>query len=225
MQRNERELLMALNIQETLDRLVAISEQVVASQSASDGTRTLGKALERSANLVSDNADTLADRSGYSNEEIFALASMLSSLSEVTLPKTATTSWKSDEVQDDIKKMQAAITLDMLTYAQVTLFEGATSVLKSGGGARGPRTEAETIEGKATRVLINNDGNKVADLSGNTAQSPGNIASRLGTLLSVTDKASDEYKALKVYARKACDGETVTIPGTPLALVPFEPED
>jgi hypothetical protein len=216
---------MALNIQELLDEVVTVSEQVTASQGASDGTRTLGKALERSGNLVSDNATTLADSSGRSEEEIFALADLLSSLAEVTLPKTAGITWKSPELQGKIDKLEAALTLEMLSDAQVTLFDSAKAILKTGGGSRGPRGEATTIEGKATRVLILSDGDKLADLGGNTAQSPGNLANRLGKLCNVTDTSSDEYKALKVYAHKACSGEIVEIPGTSLTLMPFEPED
>lgn len=219
---------MTLNIQELLDEVVTISEQVTASQGATSEVRTLGKALEKSGNLVSDNATTLADRSGRSEEEIFALADLLSELSDVTLPKTATVTWKSPEVQAMVEKLNAAKTLEMLSDAQVTLFDGATSILKmGGGGVRGPRGDADTIEGKSTRVHIYVDDQKVADLGGNTAQSPGNLATRLASpkLLNVADKASDEYKALKVYANKACNGETVDIPGTSLKLVPFEPED
>ena len=222
---NRKGITMSVYIQGLLDEIVTISEQVTASQGATDGVRTLGKALERSGNLVSDNATILVDRSGRSEDEIFALADLLAELSAVTLPKSATITWKSPELQAKIEKVQAAKTLEMLTDAQETLFAGAIEVLKIGGGTRGPRTEAEIIPNKATRVLIMSNGDKLADLSGNTAQSPGNLASRLAKLCSVTDTSSDEYKALKVYARKGCEGETVEIPGTTLTLVPFEPED
>jgi hypothetical protein len=215
---------MALNIQEVLDEVVTISEQVAASQGATDGSRTLGKALERGGNLVSDNAELLADKSGDSIEEIFAFAELHARYAALVLPASATVSWKSPDVQENIKKLEAAVTLDMLSDSQVVLFENAISILKVGGGSRGPRTDAETIEGKATRVLILVDGEKVADLGGNTVQSPGNLTARL---LKLTDtvKDSDEHKALKVYSANACKGETVEIPGTTITLVPFEPED
>jgi len=218
---------MSFYINETLDEIVAISEQVTASQGATDGVRSLGKALERSANLISDNATILVDRSGRSDEDIFALADLLGELADLTLPKTASVTWKSPDLQVKIEKVRAAITLEMLTDAQVTLFDSAVAVLKMGGGSRAPRSEADTIANKATRVHIYLSDQKVADLSGNTAQSPGNILLKLvgPKMLNVTDKTSDEYKALKVYANKACDGETVDIPGTDLTLVPFEPED
>ena len=218
---------MAFNIQESLDFLTQVADQVTASQGATDEVRNLGRALQGASNRVSDNATTLVDRSGYSEEAMFALADMLAQLAELTLPAKASVTWKSPEVQDVIEKLTAAKRLEMLSDAQVTLFEGALVTLKAGGsGVRGPRGEAAVIEGRSTRVHIYNGDQKVADLGGNTAQSPGNLVQRLASakLLNITDKASDEYKALKVYATQACEGETVSIPGTPLTLVPFEPE-
>ena len=211
-----------INIDEMLEKVSAVAEQVRASQSSSIGDKTNARAIEKISATISDNAESYAERSGYSVEELFTVADMLDTLSREIAPKTASVTWKSDEMTATVDILSGFSRLGMLTAEQETLFMDAKSVIGAKTGARVRTGEVATYADRPTRVLVYDGDVKLANLAGNTDQAPGNLASRLAKITD-TDKASDSYKVLLAKAREVCEtNQTVTVGS--LTLMPYEPD-
>ena len=216
-----------------LEELEQIADQITASQASGSEGRLLANQTKAYAGKLSDNAEKFAEASGDSVDEVYAMATKLERYASLVGPVQATTNWKSEEVQAKIAALKAFETLGLLTDDQTTMLNGFANTLSKGTGVRGPRTEADSIEGRPTRILISKNGENEANMAGNKAQSAGNLTKRLASMLGVTDNTSDAYKALKAYANEACvNGETVTIPAEDgegnsitITLTPYEPQD
>ena len=217
-----------------LAELETISEQIIASQSAGSEGRTFANQSKTYAGKLSDYAEKAAEVTGMQVAEIFAIADQLGKIAEAVGPVAASVEWKSEEVQAKLEVLKQFEKLGLLTDDQVVMLNGFATTLKN-TGVRAPRTEADAIEGRPTRIEIKygnaTKGYQTGDMAGNKAQSAGNLANRLGSILGVEDKTSEAYKALKAYANQAClQGETVSIDYTDtegiagtLTLTPFEP--
>jgi hypothetical protein len=216
-----------------LAELEAIAEQITASQSAGGEGRSLSRQTKTYAGILSDNADKFAEASGDTLDEVFAMATKLERYAGLVGPVAVTVEWKSDEVQAKIAALKAFETLGLLTNDQVTMLNGFATTLSKGPGTRAPAKPADAIEGRPTRVEIKRGDVIESNMAANKAQSPGNLANRLGSMLGIEDKSSDAYKALKAYANEVCvNGNVVEIPaqdgeGNPIiiTLTPYEPVD
>ncbi|HEY1645715.1 MAG TPA: hypothetical protein VGF75_05070 [Candidatus Saccharimonadales bacterium] len=215
-----------------LAELEVIADQITASQASGSEGRTLSNRTKAFAGVLSDNAGKFAEVSGDSEDEIFSIATKLERYAGLVGPIAVSVEWKSEEVQAKVAALKAFETLGLLTDDQVTMLNSFASTLSKGSGVRGPRNEADVIEGRPTRVEIKRGSEVESNMAANKAQSPGNLANRLGSILGVTDKTSDAYKALKAYSNQVCiDGKTVAIPAQDsegndivITLTPFEPE-
>lgn len=213
-------------VQAKLDRLFDVVEQVRNASAVTEAKRSLAKKLETASVVLSDDAEALSEASGDDVEAIYALSTKLSTYANLIGPKAANTLWKDEDIQKDIKALKAMAEVGFLTDDQSTVLEGIASDMAKGSSVRGPRGEAKTIDGKPVRVWLMTEGQDepLSNLSGNTAQSVGNIANRLASLLN-EDKTGERYKVLKEYARQSCNGDVVPVKGTPLTLVPMSEDE
>ena len=194
------------------ENVLTVAEQVRNASAATDDKRTLAKQLERLSVVVGDNVSTITDECGDSNDEVYAIANKLGEWADKIGPKTASVMWKDEDIQKEIKALLALDALGgVLTSDQSTILAGIATDMAKGSGVRGPRGKAETIEGAPSRVyLINAKGERIGNLSGNTANSAGNIALKLANVFGV-DTKSEGHKVLRELARRAVNGDTVTV--------------
>jgi len=217
-------------IAEKFQRLVEINEQVSKASETGDEARSLSKRLTTASVMLNDKATLIAETLGtVTEDEVYALANKVSGWAKEIGPQEATTQWKNEDVQADIKGLLVLSEMGgILTDDQVQILKGISeNLLKSGN--RAPRKPAPTIEGAPDRVVIQNaEGEELGNLSGNTAQAPGNIAAKLGSIFGIEDKKSDAYALARVIAKSACKGEEVTMGegANAVTLYPiFETED
>lgn len=200
------------------ERLYTIAEQVRSAAAVTDTFRSLAKRLTAASATLSDEAVAIGEAVGVETKDIFALADTLSDYAAIIGPKSASTLWTDEEVKAELKGITSMIDLGwtdgILSEEQVAVVGGIASDLSKPDGLRGPRTEAPSIEGKPTKIMLTDvTGAAIGGgMRGNAAQSVTNLAAKLGTLFGVEDKKSDRYKVLVEYARQACNGDTVIVP-------------
>ena len=194
------------------ENVLTVAEQVRAANSVTDTYRLLAKQLEKLSVVLADNAESISESVAVEQSNVYAIANTLGEWSDVIGPKSASVMWRDEDIQKEIKALLALDALGgVLTSDQSTILAGIATDMTKGSGVRGPRGKAEIIEGAPSRVyLINAKGERIGNLSGNTANSAGNIALKLANVFGV-DTKSESHKVLRELARRAVNGDIVTV--------------
>jgi hypothetical protein len=167
---------MAIKAAPIISNLEAVKQHIADDKERGTVVRAQARALNNMAAKLLELQETLEGLG--SDGDIQATVGQLQSWADLLDPRVSAT-WSKEEVEEDLKKLQAMAVLDMLTPDEVDAMNQLTEELKAakvGGGERAPRTPQPKIEGRPESVSVAGADNKVFSVqSGNVANSGPNL--------------------------------------------------
>lgn len=204
--------------------VMQVAEQVRDASTATDENKALGRQFATMSRILNDKCSKISEDNAKEPDEVYAMSMWLGEIADFYTPKQASHRWSEDDIKDKVSFLIAMSKVgDFLTADQMTLIKGVEEDLSKKSGLRGPRTEAEKLPDRPDRIVISySDNRRSNDMSGNTVNSPGNVAYKLASVLGLkgedgkVDTKSDRYAVLREYSRRACKGsvEVITVERT-----------